>query len=256
MKQLIIVLIAAISVFGMRPVEAKETVVIVRAKAKDAKFIGSSLGGAYVVVRDQRNGQVLAEGKTSGTTGNTALVMTTPRERHQSIVDEHTAGFRAVLELDEPTFIRIEVTAPANKGLSQIQATTELWLIPGKHILGDGVVLEIPGFIVDILTPRTHQYIPLAELEGKPLEVRANIVMMCGCLIESGGLWDADEMEVRATLKKDGTVIGEIELTCTEPNLFGGSFEIGSRGNYEVLVSAYTARTGNTGVDQLNFVVH
>ncbi|MFT5169185.1 MAG: hypothetical protein ACI8P3_004433, partial [Saprospiraceae bacterium] len=40
---------------------ATETKIIIRAKAKDAKFIGSSLGGAYVIIRNKVNQQILAE---------------------------------------------------------------------------------------------------------------------------------------------------------------------------------------------------
>jgi hypothetical protein len=49
---------------------ATETTIIIRAKAKDAKFIGSSIGGAHVVVKHQLTGEILAQGKTEGSTGN------------------------------------------------------------------------------------------------------------------------------------------------------------------------------------------
>ena len=53
---------------------ATETHIIVRAKAKDAKFIGSSLGGAYVIIKNKMTGEILAKGKTQGSTGNTDLI--------------------------------------------------------------------------------------------------------------------------------------------------------------------------------------
>ena len=53
---------------------ATETKLMVRAKAKDAKFVGSSIGGAHVIVRNTVNGEILAEGNTTGSTGNTDLI--------------------------------------------------------------------------------------------------------------------------------------------------------------------------------------
>jgi hypothetical protein len=74
-------------------ISATETKVMVRAKAKDAKFIGSSLGGAHVIVRNKLNQRILAEGKTTGSTGNTDLIMKTPKVRGNSIADDQTGGF-------------------------------------------------------------------------------------------------------------------------------------------------------------------
>jgi hypothetical protein len=34
------------------------------------------------------------------------------------------------------------------------------------------------------------------------IDVRANVMMMCGCPIEPGGLWDANAFEVAALIKK------------------------------------------------------
>lgn len=235
---------------------ATETKIIIRAKAKDAKFVGSSLGGAYVVIRNLANQQILAEGKTTGTPGNTALVMKSPRERGEPLADEHTAKFLAAIDIDEPTFVRIEVTAPFNHRQSQVHATTELWLIPGKHLLGDGVIVEIPGFIVDILTPRTHNFIPLASISQKQLTVQANVVMMCGCLINKGGTWDSESMEVKAIVKKDGVFVKEVSMPLVAANLFEAKVDIASKGDYEFTVYAYSEQSGNTGVDKVNFVVH
>lgn len=234
---------------------ATETKLMVRAKAKDAKFVGSSIGGAHVIVRNAINGQILAEGTTQGSTGNTDLIMKTAKERFGQISEESTAGFLAIVDIDEPTFVTIEVISPINKRNAQVHATTELWLLPGKDILGDGVVVEIPGFVIDILKPNTHQYIPLASLKEKGLDIKANVVMMCGCPIEEGGLWDSKMMEVTAFLKKDGNLIKELPLKNPSRNLFEGNVAISEAGTYELTVTAYNATTGNTGVEKVNYVI-
>lgn len=235
---------------------ATETKIVVRAKAKDAKFIGSSLGGAYVIIRNKVNNQILAEGKTSGSTGNTNLIMKVPRERGNTIVDEHTAKFLATIDINEPTFVNIEVVSPINNKQASAKTSTELWLIPGKHILGDGIILEIPGFIIDILKPRTHHYIALDDIKDKPFKIQANIVMMCGCTINKGGLWDSDQMEVKGILKKNGSFFKEIEMSLIATNLFDGDVSIQASGQYELILYAYNPKSGNTGVDKVNYVVY
>lgn len=231
------------------------TRITVRAKAKDAKFIGDSMGGVHVVIREQLSGRILASGMTSGGTGNTDLIMNKTHERYSSLADAKTSGYTAVIDIDEPTFVKVEIVAPVNRKQARIAASTELWLIPGKHILGDGIVLEVPGFVVEILNPTTHQFIPLASLEGGKLQVRANVVMMCGCTISKGGLWDSEKMEVAAILKRDGKKISEAALSNTGPNSFEGVFDIPEAGTYELIVYAYDPRTGNTGVDRINYLI-
>lgn len=247
---LITLLLLSISSF------ATETKIVIRAKAKDAKFIGSSLGGAYVIIRNTTNNKILAEGKTTGSTGNTNLIMKTPIQRGNSIVDDQTAKFLAIIDIDEPTFINIQVISPFNNKQAQAKVSTEMWLIPGKDILGDGIILEVPGFIIDILKPRTHQYIPLNSIKDKPLEINANIVMMCGCTINKGGIWNSDEIEVKGILKKNGEIFKEIEMSLTDTNLFEGNVNLNSAGNYELILYAYDSKSGNTGVDKVNYIIY
>ena len=60
---------------------AAETRLVVRARARDGKFVGTSMGGVRVVLRDAQSGQVLASGVTSGSTGNTQTLMKQPQVR-------------------------------------------------------------------------------------------------------------------------------------------------------------------------------
>ncbi|MEJ5105228.1 hypothetical protein [Chryseobacterium sp. MYb328] len=247
--------LATALLFSNLMVWGTETKVIVRAKAKDAKFIGSSLGGAHIIVRNKLNQKILAEGNTAGSTGNTDLIMKTPKVRGASITDDQTGGFVATVDIDEPTFVTVEVISPLNSRQAQAVVSTELWLIPGKNILGEGIILEIPGYIIDILKPRTHQYIALNTIKDKPFLFQANIVMMCGCVIEKGGVWNSDEIEVKGILKKDGKLVKNIDMSWVSTNLFEGNHIISTPGNYELTLYAYHEKTGNTGVDKVNYVV-
>lgn len=234
---------------------AVPTTVIVRAKAKDAKFIGNSIGGAYVVIRNSITDEILAQGSTEGSTGNTDLIMNTPKERTARISDGRTSKFSAEIDIEEPVFVKIEVFAPFHQKQATVTSTTELWLIPGKDIVGDGIIVEIPGFIVDVLQPRTHQFIALQSLERQKMTVQANIVMMCGCTVSKGGIWDSEDIEAKGIVKRNGKNVEEIDLALRSPNLFEGVLTVEDPGDYEVVVYAYNSASGNTGVDKIHFVV-
>ncbi len=153
--------------------EAVRTKLVVRARSKDAKFVGTKMGGARVVVTDSRTGKVLAEGVTAGSTGNTQQIMIEPKTRFGRIADG-AAKFETSIDIDEPTLITIEAAAPLVAKPNLIKSSTQMWLIPGKDITGDGVVIEIPGFSVDASAAET------AKLAGRKarIPVQARIVMI------------------------------------------------------------------------------
>lgn len=229
---------------------SQETSIMIRAKAKDAKFIGTSIGGAMIIVKDATTGEILDKGTTSGSTGNTDLIMNQDWKRGEGLSEDDTAGFEAKLDIAEPTFVEIEAFAPFNKKQSQIKATTQTWIIPGKNITGDGIVLEIPGFVIDILSPQTHE-----RLSGNMVEVKANVVMMCGCPVTDGGIWNSENYQIRAIATSEGKKVKEIDLNQTEKSsTFSGNMNLDA-GNYEILVYAFDPATGNTGVDKTNIII-
>ncbi|MDQ1088685.1 hypothetical protein [Siphonobacter sp. SORGH_AS_1065] len=235
---------------------AQTTKVIVRAQAKDAKFIGTGIGGAYVIIRNELTGEILAKGLTSGNSGNTDLLMNQPYKRHNRLTDDQTARFEADLKLDAPTFVTVEAIAPVNRKSSAVKASTQLWLIPGKPIDGDGIILQIPGLMVDILEPQSHQVITQTTLKDNQVKIRINLVMMCGCVINKNGFWKSDNIEVKALVKKDGMKFGEIPLSfASQDNIFEGMLSVKDKGMYEIQIYAYDQVNKNTGIDRINFVI-
>ena len=156
---------------------AAETRVMVRARTKDAKFIGTSMGGALVVIRKADTGEILASGLTSGGTGDTKRIMNDPHVRGAQITDLSTAGFEAKIDLAEPTFVTVEVSGPMGQRQSAAKATVQTWLIPGKNVGGDGLMVEIPGFAVNLVAPRAHEVVALEGGKAK-VPLVANVVMM------------------------------------------------------------------------------
>lgn len=227
-----------------------ETTVVVRAQAKDAKFIGSSMGGAMITIRNAETGEILAKGTTTGSTGDTGRLMQTPKERYMQLSTPGAAKFETSLQLDSPTFVTITATAPYAQPQSHAEVSTQVWLIPGKDITGDGILLEIPGFTIDVLSPQAHE---VTSSAGIP--IRANIVMMCGCPTSPGGLWDSNEYEINALVKKDGELVETVPLEFAgKTSTFEADFTPPENGAYEITVYAYHAETGNTGVDKTTVI--
>lgn len=251
-----IVCIGLFSFLSMTLTAQIPTTLTVRAKAKDAKFIGSSIGGAFIKVTDALTGEVLAKGYTKGSTGNTTTIMSQAHNRYDQLADINTASFQTQIPLSEPTLITIEATAPARHRGAAIKASTQIWLIPGRNILGDGIIIEIPGFVVDILKPNTHQFISKDSLDMGLLTIKASMVMMCGCTISDGGTWNAREMEVTAIIKMDGAPFRSLPMANGNiPNIFEGSFLVEEAGQYQITVYGFDPRTYNAGVDVVNIII-
>jgi hypothetical protein len=158
------------------PAAGEPTRITVRVLSRDAKFVGTTMGGAHVLIRDAQTGAVLAEGLTRGGTGDTERIMIRDRKRGVPLSTEDAARFDAVVDLREPRLLEVSVSGPAAQRQAAVRVTSSQWVVPGKHLTGgDGWLLELPGFAVDVLGPPAHM-----ALAGVPrdVELRANVVMM------------------------------------------------------------------------------
>lgn len=246
-------LMLALIVIVAMPAVAEPTNIVVRVISRDAKFIGTSMGGAQITLRDSKTGEVLAEGKTAGGTGDTELLMKRSQTRRDLLSSEDAAKFSATIDLNAPKLVEVVAVGPivAHDNTNRVSATQ--WVLPGKHLEGgDGWILEMPGFFVDLQGPSTE--LEVQQGAESLVEFKADIKMMCGCPIEPGGLWNADEYEIKAQLKKAGEVIGETTMKYAgHPSQFSGFFKVGEPGTYQVVVYAYDAHNGNTGLDTAEF---
>lgn len=235
---------------------ATETRLVVRARARDGKFVGTSMGGVQVVLRDAQTGQVLASGVTAGSTGNTQTLMKQPQARGTPLADEASAKFTATVDLAEPRLVTVEVSGPLAQRQALATSTTQLWLLPGKHVEGDGLIMELPGFVVDVLSPPAHEFLKLASDKPLTVPVRANLTLMCGCPTEPKGLWDSSRYELQATVKLNGKPLTQLPLKYAgKTSTFEGALSVQQKGAYEVIVTAFDPTTGNSGVDHTTFVV-
>lgn len=248
MKLFKLFLPALISILLSANILATETQITIRAKAVDAKFIGTSVGGLRAVVTDAETGEVLDSGWIKGGTGSTETMIVNPIYRGQRIADDETASFIAHVYITSPRLLKFTVIGPYAYRQSLQEASVTSWVIPGKHIMGDGIILDIPGFIVDTWT---------SVFEGGIVEIFAQSAMLCGCKISPNTEWNPKNFEAKAIIMLDGEKIKEVDLLFTGPvAIFSGKTKLKKSGHYKVIAYLFDKDTGNVGVDRTIFEIN
>src|SRR4030042_2130312 len=110
-----IILIQGIFFPDMKSFSAEKvsTKMIVRVVSKDAKVIGSGVGGALVRIKNLETGEILAQGKQEGGTGDTDRIMVQPHKRGETLYGTPDAAFfQAEIPLEKPTQVEIYTEAP------------------------------------------------------------------------------------------------------------------------------------------------
>jgi hypothetical protein len=153
--------------------EKISTKIIVRVVSKDAKVIGLGVGGAFVRIKNLETGEILAQGKQEGGTGNTDRIMVQPHKRGETLYGTPDAAFfQAEIPLDKPTQVEIYTEAPLGYPHAIQKGSKTLTLIPGKNILGEGIIIELNGLIVNILSPSLKEGLKREEEVVIKAEVR------------------------------------------------------------------------------------
>ncbi|MGA7792283.1 MAG: hypothetical protein WCA19_04540 [Candidatus Acidiferrales bacterium] len=226
----------------------KETKIMIRAIARDAKVIGTHVGGARITVRDVATGEILAQGMEQGGTGDTDVIMKKPHTRGMAVFSAgDTSGYLAVLHLEKPTVVEVSAEGPLGNAQATQRSSKTLLLVPGEDVLGEGILLEIHGFIITPLAP-----LPDAKVKaGSPFEVRATVTMACGCPTEPDGLWDANKIRVVARLLRNGKVESEIPMTYAGvQNTFHVDVPNTAPGPMELQVLAMDPGSANFGMNR------
>src|SRR5690606_7571628 len=172
-------------------------------------FIGTAMGGAYIIVRDRRNGDVLAEGVAHGEGGDARAIFDKAKQRTPVLGDDKTASFQFSLPVFEPLPVTITARAPLAQEQAQVTTSTDYTLIPGKdYSTGDGIMLQVPGFAVTVTSPapattRKHK-------ADEAVELRAHVMKLCACAPDEKGLWPAGRYEVEAHVFRGTTYINSV----------------------------------------------
>lgn len=218
---------------------AETTQVKIQVRATDAKFIGSGVGGMNVVVENAETGALLAVGEITGATGDTTALMKEGQTRGHAPATPDAASFTASIDIERPVLARIRITGPLEVEQSIQQLSVTQWVLPGRDQVDPGIVLHLPGLVV---AP-----VEVAVVDGE-LRASVDVTMMCGCPITSGGLWDSDDFNVRASLYREGEKVQDFPLKFTgETNRFAASVTAPEQGRYELWIDAHETNADNTG---------
>ena len=226
---------------------AMPTPVSISVLSSDAKFIGSSMGGMQVTIRDSLTGEPMASGKTLGSTGDTSLIMTETRGRDEVLRTEESARFEAELNLLRPTEVTIEVRGPLAQMQSSGTVSETRILLPGKdYSTGNGIMIHLPGMVVDVLRPQAH-----LKTDAKTIEIIANVAKMCGCPIGEDTPWPVERYTVEALLYKAGGEFmrGVPLIYSGEHSIFTAPITLEESGAYQIIVTAFDPKTKDSGAD-------
>jgi len=238
------VLAACVLQFAVAAIAADvpETAVTIRVHSHDAKFVGSGVGGMNVIVEHADTGELLASGRIEGGSGDTARLIRNPIARGATLADDQTAAFVARLKLERPTRIRIRASGPLRSAGTLQEVTATTWVVPGRPITGDGIVLKLPGLLV---TP-----VPGVPANRK-IPLVTDVTLTCGCPIDKDGLWPAADYEVQAIVESEAAPKREVPLAFTgQTNRFAADVQVPAAGRYRVTIWAHNSKTGNTGAAQ------
>jgi len=251
----IVSLLFATGVFGAfaqaAESQAVPTRLTVHVVAQDAKLIQDAVGGAEVIVRDADSGAVLAQGMQRGNSGSTDKIMRQAHGRSETIYAVPGAGvYSTTLQLTQPTRIEVTAEGPFDYPQARQTASATLLMVPGQDVSGDGVVLTLHGFIVEVLSPEELT----AVAAGSKLSVEARVRMMCGCPTAPGGLWDSKRYSINAQLIRHGNVVGKAALEYAgHRSTFGGKIHIPATGADSLRVVVSDKKSVNFGMDEVSF---
>jgi hypothetical protein len=244
---------AAMVALGADPVPTELTVRVI---AAGAKWVSPELGGADVWVADAITGEVLARAQVEGDSGDTTALMDEQRTRSEPLPTTATSG-RATLTvpLSEPRQLIVHASGPRLGDGPVASASASVWMVPGVDPGGDeGVVLEVYGLAVALLSPTPHEVITATDAVEVP--VLAVVEMLCGCPIGPTTPWPPDDYEVEAVALMRGAEVARSTLAYGgEESRFSGSLELPGPGVYELLIIARQIDVANTGVARDGVVV-
>ena len=233
------------------PAHAERTEVEVRVLARGAKFLGGYTAPVRVVLSDADTGEILVRGQTSGTTGDTRIIMAAGASPGAKRSTADSALFRTTLDLDRPRRVTASVTGPLSQPQAITTATSTQWILPGRHLTtGDGWLLELPGLIVDLASPVAYPWFKT----GTNVPVRVGVTMLCGCTISVQGPWRVDETDVELHVTVEGGAPRRYPLRFDpDSGLFGADIPVEQPGLHELEVRAWMGSSNNAGMARTAF---
>lgn len=304
MKKWAVSVLAAVIVFsiGVSALHAEEwekydepvpTKVLVRVLSHGAKAM-SQKTGAIVVFRDARTGKELDKGPVQGSTGDTRALMETGYQRMEPATGllrgdrgvvppaspggapaeyestEDAAKYQTTLYLTKPTQLLIEVYGPLMPQHSMGSVITSTWVFPGEDVVGQGIVVDLRGLILDARDALRGSEIK-ADSVRDGIPVHFYMRMMCGCPIapKAAGLqWRAEDFKITVQAYYKGKLYHEEVTTAdrlfVDVSLFKATVPLPdglpdspfNRERIKVRLMAAQPDQANYGIDELDMYLN
>lgn len=243
---LIALLFAGVFASAVSAAQAEPTQVQVRVLARGAKFIGGYAASARVTLTDADTGEVLAQGLTQGTTGDTRRILERGMDADRRLSSAESGVFQTTLALDRARRVTASVTGPLSQPQAATTVTSTQWLLPGRDVTrGDGWVLELPGLVVDLVQPAAFRW---AERD-RDVPLQAAVTMMCGCALSVDGPWRAGDTEVdyQVTVNGKPQPLQRMRYDAAS-GLYTGTMVPREAGIHEIEIRAWEGPHNNAGV--------
>ena len=185
--------------------DPKPTTILVRVVAHGAMVLGREVGGAQVLDRRHE----LASGVQQGDAGDQNQIMRTPHLMEEPVYSARPAAvFTTTLALQRPTLVEVSAEGPLAYPDSIRRTAKTVLLIPGQDLTGDGIVLHLNGYIVQIEHPKAGE--PLIAKED--VNLKASIRTLSGTAVRPHGDWDSRKIRIYGELLIGGRIVERLQL--------------------------------------------
>ena len=189
--------------------DPKPTTIVVRVVAHGAMVLGRDVGGARVTITDLETKQVLATGVQQGDAGDQNQIMRTPHLMEEPVYSARpAAAFTTTLVLQRPSFVEVAAEGPLAYPDSMRRAAKTVLLIPGQDLTGDGIVLHLNGYIVQIEHPKAGE--PL--IAKNDVALKASVRTLSGTSVRPHGDWDSRKIRIYGELLIGERIVERLQL--------------------------------------------
>ena len=237
--------------------DAKLTTIIVRVVAHGAMVIGRDVGGARVSITDVETKQILATGIQQGEPGDQNQIMRTPHLMEEPVYSSRpAASFTTTLELRRPTLVEVAAEGPLAYPASIRRTAKTVMLVPGQDLTGDGIVLHLYGYIVQIEHPKPGESL----IAKDDVKLRASLRTLSGTLVRPHGDWDSRKLRIYGELLIGDLIVERLQMFYSnDTGTFDAPFFVpldkDAPNGIELRVIATDLSTGNSGMGMANYPV-
>ena len=189
--------------------DPKPTKILVRVVAHGALVLGREVGGARVTITDLATTQVLATGIQEGEAGDQNQIMRTPHLMEEPVYSARpAAAFMTTLTLERPTLVEVAAEGPLAYPQSMRRTAMTVLLVPGQDLSGDGIVLHLNGYIVQIEHPKAGE--PLMAKDD--VNLKASVRTLSGTLVRPHGDWDSRKIRIYGDVLVGERIVERLQL--------------------------------------------